>query len=255
MNVIPAANQSGSATITITVSDGSLSYTRTFVVTVNAVNDTPTISNISNRSINEDSNTGIIAFTIGDHETAAGSLSVSRSSSNAALVPTANVVLGGSGANRTVRVTPSANQSGSVTISLTVSDGSLSYTRTFVVTVNAVNDAPTISNISNRSINEDSNTGNIAFTIGDLETAAGSLSVSRSSSNAALVPTANVVLGGSGANRTVNVTPAANQSGSTTISLIVSDGSLSYTRTFVVTVNAVNDAPTISNISNRSINE
>ncbi|WP_351122825.1 SpvB/TcaC N-terminal domain-containing protein [Shewanella sp. T24-MNA-CIBAN-0130] len=145
MNVIPAANQSGSATITITVSDGSLSYTRTFVVTVNAVNDTPTISNISNRSINEDSNTGIIAFTIGDHETAAGSLSVSRSSSNTALVPTANVILGGSGANRTVSVTPVANQAGKSTISITVSDGSLSSTVAFVVTVNAVDDLPIVS--------------------------------------------------------------------------------------------------------------
>src|SRR6185369_10474385 len=41
-----------------------------------------------------------------------------------------------------------------------------------------VNTAPTISDITDRGINEDANTGAIAFTVGDAETAAGSLTVS-----------------------------------------------------------------------------
>ena len=64
-----------------------------------------------------------IAFTVGDAETAAGSLTVSGSSSNPTLVPNANIVFGGSGANRTVTVTPAANQNGTATITVTVSDG------------------------------------------------------------------------------------------------------------------------------------
>jgi hypothetical protein len=51
------------------------------------------------------------------------------------LVPDANIVLGGSGASRTVTVTPASNQSGSATITLTVSDGTASSTDTFVLTV------------------------------------------------------------------------------------------------------------------------
>jgi hypothetical protein len=76
-----------------------------------------------------------LVFTVGDTETAAGSLTVTRSSSNTTLVPLANVVLGGSGANRTVTVTPAANQTGTATITLTVSDGLLTAQTQFTVTV------------------------------------------------------------------------------------------------------------------------
>ncbi|MCA9081376.1 MAG: DUF2341 domain-containing protein, partial [Planctomycetaceae bacterium] len=50
------------------------------------------------------------------------------------------------------------------------------------------NDAPTISVISDQSINEDQSTGPISFTIGDVDTPVGSLVVSVSSNNGALVP-------------------------------------------------------------------
>ena len=46
--------------------------------------------------------------------------SSSCSSSNAALVPDANIVFGGSGANRTVTVTPLADVFGTATITVTV---------------------------------------------------------------------------------------------------------------------------------------
>ena len=192
---------------------------------------------------------------MGDVETAAGSLTLTRTSSNTALVPVANIVFGGSGANRTVTVTPAANQSGTTTIRITVSDGAATAFDEFVLTVAAVNDAPTISNIANRTVNEDTSTGAVAFTVGDVETAAGSLTLTRTSSNTALVPVANIVFGGSGANRTVTVTPAANQSGTATIRITVSDGTATAFDEFVLTVAAVNDAPTISNIANRTINE
>ncbi len=255
VTLTPAANQSGTTTIRITVSDGAATAFDEFVLTVTAVNDAPTISNIANRTVNEDTPTGAVPFTVGDVETAAGSLTLTRTSSNTALVPVANIVLGGSGADRTVTVTPAANQSGSTTIRITVSDGTASAFDEFVLTVAAVNDAPTISNIVNRTVNEDTSTGAVAFTVGDVETAAGSLTLTGTSSNTALVPVANIVLGGSGADRTVTVTPAANQSGSTTIRITVSDGVASAFDEFVLTVTAVNDAPTISNIANRTINE
>ena len=176
------------------------------------------------RSTNEDTATSAIAFTVGDNETAAGSLTVTGSSSNTTLVPNANIVFGGSGANRTVTVTPASNQSGTTTITVTVTDAdSGSSNDTFVLTVTAVNDNPTISDIANQSTNEDTATSAIAFTIGDSETAAAALTVSGSSSNTTLVPNANIVFGGSGANRTVTITPASNQFGTTTITVTVTD--------------------------------
>jgi hypothetical protein len=248
VRVTPAADESGSATITVTVNDGSAAASDTFTLTVSAPSNTaPTISNITDRTVGEDDgSTGAIAFTVGDAETAAGSLTVSGSSSNTTLVPNANIVFGGSGANRTVTVTPAANQNGTSTITVTVSDGSASANDSFLLTVSAFNDAPTISVIGNQATNEDTATDPIAFTVGDIETAAGSLTMSGTSSNTTLVPNANIVFGGSGANRTVTLTPAVNQSGTTTITLTVSDGAASANRAFTLTVNAVPDSQTFN---------
>jgi hypothetical protein len=82
----------------------------------------PTIGDIADRTIAEDGNTGALAFTVGDVETPAGSLTLGKNSSNTTLVPLANIVFGGSGANRTVTVTPAANKFGTATITVTVTD-------------------------------------------------------------------------------------------------------------------------------------
>ena len=120
-------------------------------------------------------------------------------------------------------------------------------------TVSVPNTSPTISNIADQATNEDTATGAIPFTVGDGETVAASLVVSATSSNTVLVPNANVVVGGSGASRTVTLTPAANESGTSTISVMVSDGSLTTTDTFVLTVNSVNDAPSFTGGPNQTV--
>jgi len=255
VTVTPAVNQFGIVMITINVSDGTDTTPMTFQVTVTEVNDPPTITSISNQTVNEDNPTAALAFTIGDPETPAGSLTLTGSSSNTTLVPNVNITFGGSGAARTVTVTPDLNQNGSTLITVNVSDGVNTTSTNFTLNVTAVNDAPTISAIADQIVNEDNATGNISFTIGDVETAAGSLTVTATSSNTTLVPNGNITLGGSGISRTINITPAANQSGFTNITINVSDGVLTTPRIFKVTVNPVNDVPTISAIANQSINE
>ena len=80
---------------------------------------------------------------MGDAETAPAALTVVGTSSNTALVPNGNLVFGGSGANRTVTVTPVAGQFGTATITLTLIDaGGLTTTDTFTITVNPV--TPTV---------------------------------------------------------------------------------------------------------------
>ncbi|MBA3684160.1 MAG: hypothetical protein H0W72_02850 [Planctomycetes bacterium] len=104
------------------------------------------------------------------------------------------------------------------------------------------NTAPTISTIANRTTAQDTAVGPIPFTIGDAQTAAGSLTLSAASSDSALVPVSAIVFAGADANRTVSITPASGRSGSTTITITVSDGSLTATTSFVLTVTA--PAPT-----------
>jgi hypothetical protein len=50
---------------------------------------------------------------------------------NPSLVPSSNIVLGGSGTTRTATITPIANQLGSATISISVNDGSQTTNRDF----------------------------------------------------------------------------------------------------------------------------
>lgn len=97
---------------------------------------------------------------------------------------------------------------------------------------------PTISSIANLSVAQDTSSSPIAFTVGDLETPAASLTVTTSSSNPTLLPntSAAMALGGSGASRTLTLTPAAGQSGTATVSVVVSDGALTASRSFVITV-------------------
>ncbi len=112
------------------------------------------------------------------------------------------------------------------------------------------NQAPAISSIPNQSIPANGNTGPIPFTVQDPETPANELVVTVTSSNTILVPNGspNIVTNGSvgGTNRTVTITPAAGQQGSTTITVTVSDTVNSSFTTFDVSVGT----PTLGPIAN-----
>ncbi|MGH7261676.1 MAG: beta strand repeat-containing protein, partial [Nitrospiraceae bacterium] len=185
--------------------------TDTAALTVTAVNDAPTITALADQTIAEDGTTGALAFTVSDVETAAGSLTVTATSSNPALIPNGNLTLVNlGGGNWTIAATPALNQfGGPVTITVTVNDGTTTTNETFDVTVTAVNDAPTITALADQTIAEDGTTGALAFTVSDVETAAGSLTVTATSSNPALIPNGNLTLVNlGGGNWTIAATPA-----------------------------------------------
>jgi uncharacterized repeat protein (TIGR01451 family) len=215
------------------------------VSAMTTVDGKPTISDITNQVIDEDSATTALPFTIGDVETAPASLTVSASSSDQTLVPDANIVIGGTGANRTITVTPAANRNGGAIITVTVRDGLLSTTtETFTVTVNPVNDAPTIGTITNQSSDANATVGPLLFTVDDIDNLAADLTLSGTSSNQTLVANAGITFGGSGANRTITITPLADQGGQTTITVTVSDGVATASTSFVLTVTPPPTTPT-----------
>ena len=86
-----------------------------------------------------------------------------------------------------------------------------------------VNSAPTISAIANQTIDEDGATDALAFTIGDAETSSDALTVSVSSSNGSIVQTDGIELTGAGSDRVLTIFPAAEQSGTATITVAVRD--------------------------------
>lgn len=103
------------------------------------------------------------------------------------------------------------------------------------------NTAPTVTDITNQSIPSGASTTALSFTVDDAETPVGLLTLTGSSSNTSLVPNGNIVFGGTGANRTVTVTPISGNTGTATITITVTDDgspALSNTpaETFVLTV-------------------
>ena len=120
---------------------GGLFADRSFTISVANLNEAPSVSAITDRTIGEGGSTGTIAFTIGDPETAAGSLSVTAASNDQLRIPNATLVLAGTGANRTIVVTPPTDAyGGPVTITLSVSDGVNTTLRNFEVTIDPIAD-------------------------------------------------------------------------------------------------------------------
>lgn len=103
----------------------------------------PALAPISAQTTPEDTALSI-NLSVSDADTAPSSLSVEVSTNNPALFPPANLTLSGTGALRTLRLTPASDASGAATVTVTVSDGERSASRTFSVTVTAQNDAPHI---------------------------------------------------------------------------------------------------------------
>ena len=110
-----------------------------------------------------------------------------------------------------------------------------------------VNPPPTITSIANVSTKAGTAVGPLSFTVGDLLTAAGSLTVTAVSSNQSVVTNTSITLGGSGASRTISLA-TSNVVGNTTVTVTVNDGNCAYytnSTSFVLTTTNANP-PTIT---------
>ncbi len=133
---VPAISDAGVYSIKIIATNGDAENgSDTFKLTVNHVNRLPTISDIANSSVFENFATDPIVFTVGDVETAAGDVVTTGISSNNSLVANQNIVFAGSGSERSVTITPSADKFGIALITITVNDGTDQVSDVFALTV------------------------------------------------------------------------------------------------------------------------
>jgi len=87
----------GTSAIALTATNAAASGTANLSLTVNPVapvNTAPTVSAIANQVTTVNTAAGPLAFLVGDAQSAAGSLTVSATSSNQTLVPGANLSVG-----------------------------------------------------------------------------------------------------------------------------------------------------------------
>ena len=264
----PNANFNGADSFTFRTTANSVnSTTATVSITVNPVNDVPTLATISIfPAINEDAGqqtvnlTGIGTGAANETQT----LTVTATSNNTALIPDPVVNYTSPNATGSLVYAPIANAIGDAIITVTVNDGQASnnvVVRTFTVTVNSVNDAPTLGAISNpAAIDEDAGQQTVDLT-GIGQGAANEVqivTVTATSSNALLIPTPVVTYTSFNTTGSLSFTPVANANGSAVITVTANDGQASnniVTRTFTVTVNPVNDVPFFSKGLDQSVNE
>lgn len=103
----------------------------------------PVIAQIARQTVLEDSLLAPLPFTVGDDSTSAEDLVVSAATSHPALLPEAGLLLGGSGADRTIQPTLAPNANGTATVTLRVTEGPDRFSEnSFEVVVRPVNDPP-----------------------------------------------------------------------------------------------------------------
>jgi hypothetical protein len=247
----PVTNANGTVTITVTVNDGGASnniVTQTFTVTVNAVNQAPTLNALGNLTINENAGlqtvnlSGITSGAANENQT----LAVTALSGNTNLVP--NPTVNYSSANTTGSLTfaPVTNAYGATTITVKVNDGGTSnniIARTFTVTVNAVSQPPTLNDISNLTLNVNATMQmvNLSGINPGVTNKNQKLTVTAASSNPALIPTPRVRCTSPYTTGCLTFTPKRNATGTATVTVTLNNGQAQNniaSRTFTVTVTA-----------------
>ncbi|EGQ9597553.1 tandem-95 repeat protein [Vibrio parahaemolyticus] len=237
----PAENFNGEATITYIVTDGDLTDEAKVTVTVTPVNDSP-VAVDDTTSIQEDTAVTIDILP-NDTDVDGDKLSIESAS-----VPkeqgTVEVVDG------KLVFTPAENFNGDAEITYTVTDGELTDEAKVTVTVNPVNDAPTIKVDAVESITEDAvstDTVVATLTVRDTDTPEDQLTVSlENNSNGYFVLVGNEVkLTQAGVDAVNNDELNLKD---LTISASVSDGvNPTAIDSDSLIVNRVNDAPTVEN--------
>ena len=205
-------------------------------------NTPPTIEAIADVVSNEDETVAEIELIAEDKETSKSKLQWTVTAINADLIAPEAISVRKTGLRRYLEITPKENAHGETDITVTVNDGIEEVSTTFKLTVNAVNDPPTISAVEPIEINEDQMVS-FTVTLTDIDTAPEELKITGNAANAALLPSDNITSTGEGLTRTVTLSPGANMGGKTKVTLFVNDGDNTVFTETELTVIPVVDIP------------
>lgn len=161
LSINPAANQSGTSTVTVTVNGtGGQTMTDTFLFTVNALNDAPSFTKGPNQTINEDAG----AQSVDDWATniSAGPTNESSQMTSFNVINDNNALFSQQpaiSATGTLSYTPAADAHGTAMVTVVLKDDGgtagggidTSVSQTFNITVNSVNDAPSFTKGSDQT--------------------------------------------------------------------------------------------------------
>jgi hypothetical protein len=241
------------AATTYTVAGLESDYSAEASYMVPVPNVPPTLDALTNLTISQDARmqvvslTGITSGSTNEIQT----LTVSAFSSNPGLIPNPVVDYSSPDTNGTLTFSPALGSFGSAIITVMVDDGAVvsnTVIRSFTVTVNPIDNPPTIDLLSDLVINENSGaqTVNLTGITSGSTNANLTLTVAASSSNPALISNPTVSYTSPSAVGTLSFTPVTNAYGSAKITVTVNDNQPTNNSTsisFNVTVNQTATAP------------
>ncbi len=239
----PEQDYNGADAFVVQVSDGTTTDTITVNVSLTAQNDAPVITQGASTSVIMSEDGSPTPFSLILNATDVEGSSISWSISSQASNGTASA--SGTGTSKAISYTPAANYNGADAFVVQVSDGVLTDTITVNVTVNAVNDAPVITEgaSTNVAMSEDSSPTPFSLTLNATDIDVGDTltwSISAQGSNGTASAS------GTGTSKVIGYTPNANYNGSDSFTVQVSDGTTVDTILVSVTISAQNDAPVIT---------
>ena len=217
--------------VDVSVSDGVLTDTNSFTLSVLPVNDAPVLTDIPDQSIDEDT---VFTYTL-----TATDVDDTELLYSATVDGNASVDVTGS----TLTITPDLDFNGDILVDVSVSDGVLTDTNSFTLSVLPVNDAPVLTDIPDQSIDED--------TVFTYTLTATDVDDTELLYSATVDGNASVDVTGS----TLTITPDLDFNGDILVDVSVSDGVLTDTNSFTLSVLPVNDAPVLTDIPDQSIDE
>jgi hypothetical protein len=202
-------------------------------------NQAPTISSFTDTNCPDYTNI-TVAFTVSDDSTPPDSLTYSAVSLNPNFIsPT--FVFGGSGANRTLKITPNnpiPDQIDAAPILVTATDANGDSAKAwFLLTVTSVNLSPTNSLTHLPATNTLANKPlTIPFSVSDDRTPANGITYTVTSGNNTVAASANIVVTPNGATPTVTITPALNQLGVANLTITANDNDPQEPRSTTATI-------------------
>jgi hypothetical protein len=190
-------------------------------------NQPPTVSGIPTNVITGDIAGTNITFTATDDSTPTASLVTSATSLDPSKpVNFSAASAGGNNIKLTISPNLGIETPLNVPVLVTVADATGDFTAiSFMLTIIPANSPPVITGLVNTNMLTNT-VISIPFTLTDDHTPAASLTPSITSSNSTLIPNdvAHLSIGGSGTNRTLNITPATDASGAAPLYITVTDG-------------------------------
>jgi hypothetical protein len=230
-------------TVILTLNTGtgySIGATSTVTGTITNYNNPPTLSSIMDQSINEDMPL-TVPFQLTDADSSLTCSSVTATTQNTLIQKItfkANPVTN-SQDNCVAEILPAPNAFGQASVTFTISDGTSTESRVFLIEVKAVNDAPLLSEISQFQTLNMNTSLFIPFTLNDVDNtlSCSSSNLQFTSSNTSLISQLNSIeWRGTWPNCLAVMTPAKNATGDSDLTLIASDGLATHARSFTISV-------------------